>query len=211
MNGEILESHASQRDLGVSISDNCLPGHQCALAAKKGNQILGQINRSFSCRTKEIMLQIFKVFVRPHLEYAVSAWSPWLRKDIEILEKVQHRATRRMSDIRGTYLERLKQLGLTTLEERRSQGDAIEVFKHVRGFLDVEKDALFKPTIPEQPKTRHQRSFMPLNVPRANLDPRKNFFSVRGAKLWNNLPSAVRESTTINKFKNAYDAYMNCA
>ena len=154
------------------------------------------------------MLQIYKVFVRPHLEYAVTAWSPWHRKDAELLEKIQRRATRRISDIRGTYPQRLQQLGLTTLEERRERGDAIEVFKYVRGFLDVEKETLFKTNNTEHPKTRHQHTFMPLAVPRANLDLRKNFFTVRGAKLWNSLPSVLRKSKTINKFKNVYDTYM---
>ena len=85
---------------------------------------------------------------------------------------------------------------------------AIEVFKYVRGFLDVEKETLFRTNSIENPKTRHQHTFMPLAVPRANLDLRKNFFTVRGAKLWNSLPSALREAKTINKFKNTYDAYM---
>ena len=208
MNGVTLASHSSQRDLGVLISDNCLPGNQCALAAKKANQILGQINRAFSCKTKDIMLQIFKVFVRPHLEYAVTAWSPWLRKDIEILERIQHRATRRMSDVQGSYPERLLQLGLTTLEERRSRGDAIEVFKYLRGFLDIDKETLFHSNAPLQPKTRHQCSFMPVTVPRASLDLRKNFFSIRGARLWNSLPSELRKCQTVNQFKNTYDSYM---
>ena len=207
MNGETLESYTTQRDLGVLVSDNCLPSNQCAAAAKKANQVLGRINRSFSCKTKDIMLQIYKVFVRPHLEYAVTAWCPWQKKDMDALEKIQHRATRRMSDVRGTYPERLEQLGLTTLEERRLRGDAIEVFKYVRGFLDIEKETLFNINIPAQPKTRHQRSFMPLNVPRANLKLRKNFFSIRGARLWNTLPSELRECNTVNRFKNAYDAY----
>ena len=153
------------------------------------------------------MLPIYKVFVRPHLEYAVTSWSPWQRKDVDVLEKVQHRATRRMSDVRGTYPERLKQLELTTLEDRRSRGDAIEVFKYLRGFLDVDKETLFKVNHLPQPKTRHQNSFMPLRVPRANLDLRKNFFTVRGARQWNSLPSDVRQSTSVNRFKNAYDAY----
>ena len=108
------------------------------------------------------MLQIFKVFVRPHLEYAVTAWSPWHKKDIDVLERVQHRATRRMSNICGTYPERLQQLGLTTLEERRKRGDAIEVFKYLRGFLDVNKDSLFTTNTTSHPKTRHQKLFMPL-------------------------------------------------
>ena len=126
-----------------------------------------------------------------------------------MLEKIQRRATRRISNIHGNYEERLDQLGLTTLEERRTRGDAIEVFKHVRGFLDVSSDNLFTKNTPAQPKTRNQQSFMPLIVPRANLDLRKNFFTIRGAKLWNALPSAIRESNTVNRFKNAYDAYTN--
>ena len=97
---------------------------------------------------------------------------------------------------------------LTTLEERRLRGDAIETFKYLKGFLDINKDSLFKTNKLSQPKTRHQRSYMPLVVPRANLDLRKNFFSIRAAKLWNRLPSSVRESSTVNKFKNAYDAFV---
>ena len=208
LNGKNVDSVSNQRDLGVRISDSCLPGDQCAQAAKKANQVLGQINRSFSCKTKDIMSQIYKVFVRPHLEYAVTAWSPWLKKDIEVLEKIQHRATRRMSDVQGSYPERLTQLELTTLEERRMRGDAIEVFKYLRGFIDVDKETLFTTNAPALPKTRHQNTFMPLIVPRANLDLRQNFFSLRGAKLWNGLPSAIRECKTVNSFKNAYDRHM---
>ena len=208
MNGKVLQTLTNQRDLGVLVSDNCLPGDQCALAAKKANQVLGQIHRSFSCKTKDVMLQIFKVFVRPHLEYAVAAWSPWHKKDIEVLERIQHRATRHMSNVQGSYPERLQQLGLTTLEERRIRGDAIEVYKYLRGFLDVNKNDLFTINKTFHPKTRHQKSFMPLVIPRAKLDLRKNFFTVRGAKLWNSLPSDVRESNTVNRFKNIYDAYM---
>ena len=125
-----------------------------------------------------------------------------------MLERIQHRATRRMSNVRGTYPERLQQLGLTTMEERRKRGDAIEVFKYLRGFLDVNKETLFATKETSRPKTRHQKSFMPLSIPYARLDLRKNFFTVRGAKLWNSLPSDVRESNTVNRFKNTYDAYM---
>ena len=154
------------------------------------------------------MLPMYKVFVRPHLEYAVTAWSPWMRRDIDMLEKIQHRATRRMSDVRGAYPERLQQLDLTTLEERRMRGDAIEVFKYVRGFLDINSQTLFTKNSNLEPKTRHQHSFFPLTVPRANVDLRKHFFTVRGAKLWNSLLFDVRQSNTVNRFKNAYDRYM---
>ena len=208
MNGQVLNSVSTQRDLGVLISNDCKPSNHCALAAKKANQVLGQIRRSFSCKTKDVMTQIYKVFVRPHLEYAVTSWSPWHKKDKDILEKVQHRATRQISDVSGTYEERLKKLQLTTLDERRARGDAIEVYKYLKGFLDVDKESLFTLDKTDQPKTRNQRSHMPLHIPRAKLDMRHNFFSIRGAKLWNNLPSAIRESTSVNIFKNAYDRHM---
>ena len=55
MNGQTLESRSNQRDLGIMISDDCLPATQCALAAKKANQDLGQVKRAFSCKSKEIM------------------------------------------------------------------------------------------------------------------------------------------------------------
>ena len=89
MNEVVISSESNQKDLGVMISDSCQPTEQCGMAAKKANQVLGRINRSFSCYTKDIMLQIYKVFVHPHLEYAVSAWSPWFRKDINTLETIQ--------------------------------------------------------------------------------------------------------------------------
>ena len=209
MNGNAISSTTSQRDLGIVISDSCQPSNQCAVAAKKANQVLGQINKSFSCYTKDIMLQIYKVFVRPHLEHAVSAWSPWLKKDIEVMESVQRRATRRMSDVQGSYPERLNQLDLTTLEERRKRGDAIEVYKYLHGHWNVVRESLF--TIKEGPQTRHLTSYMPLVVPRARLDIRKNFFTVRATNLWNSLPTAIRESRSVNIFKNSYDAYFSSA
>ena len=62
-----------------------------------------------------------------------------------------------MSNIRGTYDERLSQLDLTTLEERRVRGDAIETFKYLKGSLDINGDSLSKTNKPSQPKTRRQR------------------------------------------------------
>ena len=191
------------------IVDSCLPSQQCPTAAKKANQILGQIDRAFSRYTKYVMLTIFKVFVRPRLEYAVTAWTPWMKKDIEVLEKIQHRATRCISDVQGSYPERLQQLDLPTLEERRTRGDAIEVFKYLRGFVDVDKNSLLEMDETREPKTRHQRTFKPLKIPRSKLDLRQNFFTVRGAKLRNALPSSARESSSVNNFKNAYDNHLS--
>ena len=70
--------------------------------------------------------------VRPHLEYANSVWCPYKKGDIEIIEKVQKRATKLIISVHKlTYIERLKQLQLPTLKYRCMRGDMIKVFKIV--------------------------------------------------------------------------------
>ena len=86
----------------------------------------------------------YKSLVPPRLEYCVQAWSPFLRKDIELLEKVRKRATRMTDSFADKdYNDRLQELGLTTLETRRKRGDLIEAFKIIKGFEDVNSELFF--------------------------------------------------------------------
>ena len=78
---------------------------QCERAAKAANSALGLITRSFHYRTKSILVPLYKTFVRPKLEYAVAVWSPWLKKDEEVVEKVQQRFVRLLPDARGDTYE----------------------------------------------------------------------------------------------------------
>ena len=73
--------------------------------------------------------------VRPHLDYCIQAWHPHLQKDIDVLEKVQRRATKLINECKGLeYEQRLKVTKLTTLETRRIRADLIEVFKIIKGM-----------------------------------------------------------------------------
>ena len=68
--------------------------------------------------------------MRPNLDYCVQAWRPYLKKDIDVLERVQRRATRMVEECKGKgYEERLRIMKLTTLETRRVRGDLIQVYK----------------------------------------------------------------------------------
>ena len=82
---------------------------------------------------------LYRAYIRPHLEYCVQAWSPYLQKDIKCLEKVQRRATKLVPSLREKeYEERMKELDLYPLVVRIVRGDLIETFKILSGFEDID-------------------------------------------------------------------------
>jgi len=98
-------------------------------------RLIGLIARTISYRNKYILLRLYKTLVRPHLEYSVSAWSPYYEKDKLLLERVQHRFTRMIPGLKKLpYETRLQHLGLWTLEERRNRSDLLEVFRMYKGL-----------------------------------------------------------------------------
>ena len=110
--------------LGVTMNANMKVSEQCRIAASRGNQIIGMIRRNITYKEKGLIVPLYKAIVRPHLEYCIQAWRPYLRKDIDMIEKVQRRTTKLITGLIDlSYDDRLKECGLTTLETRRLRGD----------------------------------------------------------------------------------------
>ena len=72
------------------------------------NIILGSISRAFHYRDRYVFVNLYKTYVRPHLEFCTAAWSPWTEADSNCLELVQKRAVQMISGLTGkTYMEKL--------------------------------------------------------------------------------------------------------
>jgi len=111
------------------INQSLKSSSQCVAAAKAANRTLGVINRTFVNRHTEILLKLYLSLVRPKLEYCIQAWRPYLKKDIDLLEKVQKRATYMMiTEKELTYEERLKNW-VSQYWRREDCVGTIEVFK----------------------------------------------------------------------------------
>ena len=144
MGGTILGKTVKEKDLGVTMNANMKVSEQCRIAASRGNQVLGMMRRNITYKEESLIVPMYKAIVRPYLEYCIQAWNPHLRKDIDMLEKLQRRATKLIPGLRDLrYEERLKKCGLTTLETRRLRGDQIEVFKILNGYENIDSNIFF--------------------------------------------------------------------
>ena len=110
----------SKNDLRIIFDENFIFKGHISKKVVQANRNLGLIFRSFTYTDMVMFLNLYESLVRPHLEYATSGWSPMYKKDSITLENVNRRATRWVNSLSGrTYENRLKTLGLPTLEYRR--------------------------------------------------------------------------------------------
>ena len=77
MNGSVLSEVTFEKDLGVVITGDLKPSRQCAASAARANRVLGLIKRNFRNFSKDndIVMNLYKQLVRPHLDYAPQAWT----------------------------------------------------------------------------------------------------------------------------------------
>ena len=161
------------------------------------------IMKNFHSKNIWILLQLFKTYVRPKLEYATTVWSPYLKKDIELVERVQRRFTKfaffKCQIPFTSYADRLTKVNMKSLKDRRLFFDLVLIFRIVRGLSDLkfEDYYYFKPR-------RYALRGNPNRIC-SKFDftskQMQNCFFFRAVKLWNSLPCDLATAPSLQLFK----------
>ena len=205
---QCIESVQSVKDLGVWVSSDLKPSLQCSMAALRGQRMLNLIKLCFKHLDVFTLARLFKVFVRPLLEYCSTAWCPYFTKDIVTIERVQRRMTRMIPHLRRIeYKDRLTCMNLQSLSLRRLRFDLICVFRILHNLIDIDPSFFFRNAPSSVTRNRFHKLFINFN----RLDVRCNFFSQCVISPWNNLPDVCVNAPSFTVFKSELDCYLSRA
>ena len=172
-------------------------------AANKANKLMGMLRCTFTYYDTGLAKQLYTTFIRPHLEFAVAAWNPYQKGDIDRLEKVQRRATRLIPAIRELpYEARLKIMGLSPLVLRR---DLIQTYKILHGHGQVNWFSTTSFPLSTILTRDHSLKIQEREIDN-NCDQRHHFFTNRIVAKWNSLPENAVSAMSVNSFKAQFDS-----
>jgi len=205
---EGIQSSPPEKDLAVLVDGivrldmSC----QCALADQKANHILGCIRSSMASRAREGILPLCSPLVRVHLESCVHLWSPQHKKDMDRLERGQRRATKLIQELEHcSYEERLRELGLFSLDNRRLWGGLIAAFQYLKGAHRKDGENLLSKACCDSTGSNGFK----IREGRFRLAIRNQFLIVRAVKCWHRLPREAAEAPSLETFEARLDGALS--
>jgi hypothetical protein len=201
INANVLDAVDKVKDLGVIVDAKLTFSDHINQLVKRAFIRSNLICKCFISRNVDNLLQAFLVYVRPILEYASCVWSPHYIGDIQKIESVQRRFTKRLPGYDTLdYKSRLTKLGIESLEMRRLRQDLIFTYKIVFGLVNQTADNFFTlSSAVQNVSTRgHIYKLFPSH---SRIDVRKFFFANRVLRPWNSLPAEDKHFRNLTAFK----------
>ena len=202
---EVMKSD-TVKDLGILMSENMQFNEHIVEIKNKAKGVAAWILRLVKSRSEETIMLLYKTYVRPHLEYACSLWSPHLKKHIELLEGIQRTITAKIQGLEElSYHDRLKALNMFSLQRRRERYDIIHLWKIQQGIITNDLNLTFY----ETPRYGWRCRRNIIQTRRKQLSTIRQYsFTSRAGALFNSIPKKVKNAKSLQVFKKRLDSYL---
>ena len=211
---KLIEDTETVRDLGVTMSNDCTFHQHINNIVESAKIMSSWVLRTFSTRERIPMMTLYKSLVRPLVEYSSALWSPIAKGEIKKLEDVQISFIRKIKGISRDYHTALKELNLSSLERRRERYIIIHIWKMLENLTpnlaNTDECSIQTQTDFTHRRGRTCKSQNLNKTPSHLLQAKKQTIKCIGAKLFNNLPKNIRNTTdtSIDVFKSKLDKYL---
>jgi hypothetical protein len=213
-----IQSVKTMRDLGIIVSEDLKWSSHCKEVTKKAGTRMYSLLRSFETKSTRFLVQLYKTFIRPKLDYGSPIWSPSSEKDILMVESVQRAFTKRIPELKKlqlSYADRLKRLSIDRLDLRRLKADAHKLLYHLCDIdlhlvsellpFHQQSNVNYDGHILRMSKLSTNRRISELSLwldtVRAHTVTRQRFFANRIVDVWNSLDADTRATGNPIHFK----------
>ena len=200
LKGQFLHVDGQSKYLGVDITSKLSWNPHINRIVKKGNSMLGFLQRNLRVKSRETKASAYFTMVRPNLEYCSNVWSPHTDKAREKIEMVQRRAARYVTSRyrnMSSVTDMLEDLGWDTLETRRAKSQVTMMYKIMNGLVDIPAADYVTPA---STRTRSNHSKKQRQISTSTETYKYSFFP-RTIPLWNSLPAVLAEAPDLVSFK----------
>ena len=205
--GTTITPSSIVRDLGVNITPQVTWTPHINMMVDKTRRLTAWVLSVFKDRSKETMMSLYTSLIRSRLEYLSPLWHPSKQEDIKCIESVQRLFTSKIKGLSEfSYHDRLKILGLMSLQRRRERFIIITVWKIINSVIPNELDFTI---------TNSERRGLKVKVPPLRTDATQHArscyessFGVVGPKIWNTLPRRITTITNKTTFKTVLTKYL---
>ena len=200
LKNQILEAETQSKYLGVYISSNLSWNRHIDRIVKKGNSMIGFLQRNLRVSNRDTKASAYFTLVLPNIEYCASVWNPYTDQGKRKIEMVQRRSARYVTNRyrnMSRVTDMLDELNSESLESRRTKIQLTLLYKIMNGMVDI-------PTSPyvtqasARTRSSHTKKLRQIS---SRTDAYKYSFFPRTIPFWNSLPASIAEAPDLVSFK----------